>query len=71
MITILIIFTFFLRTDRKNPAYTYLGKLAYISHDTQREQPVHFKWQILDWELTQEQANRIGLLLKPSIRLIH
>lgn len=38
----------FLR-ENKNLDYSYLGKLAYISHDNQRECPVYFQWQILDW----------------------
>lgn len=38
----------FLRTDKKSD-YTYLGLLAYVDHDNQREKPVYFKWQILDW----------------------
>ncbi|WP_176344861.1 DUF3427 domain-containing protein [Priestia aryabhattai] len=59
----------FLRTNKKDPDYAYLGKLAYISHDNQREQPVHFKWQILDWELTEEQARGIGFKLDPSIKV--
>lgn len=29
--------------------YTYFGLLAYVDHDNQREKPVYFKWQILDW----------------------
>ena len=39
----------FLRTSRKED-YTYMGLLAYIDHDNQREKPVYFKWQILDWD---------------------
>ncbi|MBD8522361.1 DUF3427 domain-containing protein [Lysinibacillus fusiformis] len=54
----------FLRTNKKVD-YTYLGKLGYISHDNEREQPVYFKWQIMDWELTDEQAKRIKLELEP------
>jgi len=38
----------FLRTG-KTSLYTYLGRLAYSSHDLKREQPVYIKWQILDW----------------------
>lgn len=53
----------FLRTDGRIQSYTYLGKLAYISHDPFREEPVYFKWQILDWELEQEEAKKFGLLL--------
>lgn len=39
----------FLRTDKKSD-YTYLGLLSYVSHDNQREKPVYFKWQIIDWD---------------------
>lgn len=38
----------FLRTDKKSD-YIYLGLLAYVTHDKEREKPVYFKWQILDW----------------------
>lgn len=47
----------FLRTSRLNPftkkaqSFTYLGKVAYVTHDREREQPVYFKWQILDWNI--------------------
>src|SRR5688572_20777035 len=43
----------FLRT-RKGIPYTYLGRLKYLSHDIERENPVHFKWQILDWNVPSE-----------------
>lgn len=39
----------FLRTNNKSD-YTYMGLLAYVEHDNQREKPVYFKWQILDWD---------------------
>ena len=39
----------FLR-ENGNDDYSYMGKLAYVSHDNQREHPVYFKWQILDWD---------------------
>ena len=39
----------FLRTNKKSD-YTYMGLLAYVTHDNQREKPVYFKWQILDWD---------------------
>lgn len=38
----------FLRESNKED-YTYMGLLAYIEHDNEREAPVYFKWQILDW----------------------
>jgi hypothetical protein len=55
----------FLRTDR-NRNYKYLGQLAYVTHDNEREEPVHFKWQILDWELDEIQAQEMGLTLIPD-----
>ena len=38
----------FLRQSEKED-YRYMGLLAYVEHDNQRERPVYFKWQILDW----------------------
>lgn len=38
----------FLRKSNKED-YMYMGLLAYVEHDNQREKPVYFKWQILDW----------------------
>lgn len=40
---------FFLRTEKKG-GYIYVGDLAYVSHDPIREKPVHFKWQILNFD---------------------
>lgn len=37
----------FLRT-RDGLPYTYCGTLGYLAHDTEREKPVHFQWQLLD-----------------------
>lgn len=55
-----------LRT-RDEDKYTYLGKLEYVSHYTEYENPVLFKWQIIDWEIKQKLFNDIGLdLLKPG-----
>lgn len=52
----------FLRTSAAR-AYTFLGRLKYLSHDAEREQPVHFKWQILDWSLPEPVARRMNLKL--------
>lgn len=56
----------FLRTHARE-AYTYFGKLAYIAHDPQKERPVYFKWQVLDWDFTAEQAKAINLSLELDI----
>ena len=40
----------FKRNSRREAKYMYLGKLKYIEHDLNKENPVWFKWQILDWE---------------------
>ena len=39
----------FLRTDRRG-LYTCLGRLGYLTHDSSREKPVYFQWQLLDWD---------------------
>ncbi|MFC7441173.1 DUF3427 domain-containing protein [Laceyella putida] len=49
------------KTTNKSMPYTYLGRLAYLSHDPEREKPVYFKWQILDWEITPELAKEMNL----------
>ena len=55
----------FLRTQATRD-YTYLGQLAYIDHDPKRQQPVHFTWQILDWDLGADKAKEMGLELQPD-----
>jgi len=59
----------FLRTERGRD-YTYLGKLKYLSHDGEREQPVYFQWQILEWVITKDMLDRVGLQLQPSPRTV-
>lgn len=44
----------FLRSNKKAD-YTYMGLLAYVEHDNQREKPVYFKWQILDWNVREQE----------------
>jgi len=56
----------FLRTH-KNLPYTYLGTLQYLSHDSEREYPVWFQWQILDWDLPTEVCQRMELVLQPAL----
>jgi hypothetical protein len=50
----------FLRTAENKP-YTYLGRLKYLAHDKDREKPVYFQWQILDWNITDKVCRRMGL----------
>jgi hypothetical protein len=52
----------FLRTSSGRP-HTYLGRLKYLSHDAEREEPVHFEWQILDWDIAPETLRRMDLAL--------
>lgn len=59
----------FLRTKKGNP-YGYFGCLGYLTHDTEREKPVYFQWQILDWPAPDTFLNQIGLKLtgeKPQV----
>jgi|TARA_B110000093_G_scaffold142714_1_gene153854 hypothetical protein len=39
----------FLRENKKDD-YEYLGRLAYLEHDIEREKPVYFQWQLSDWD---------------------
>ena len=39
----------FLRESKKND-YQHFGRLAYLEHDKERENPVYFQWQLLDWD---------------------
>jgi hypothetical protein len=59
----------FLRTQARRD-YTYLGRLKYLEHDTTRERPVHFQWQILDWPPGNTVLGRIGLELTRVERVI-
>ncbi|MGG3571067.1 DUF3427 domain-containing protein [Bacillus gobiensis] len=52
----------FLRTKDGIP-YTYLGKLAYLSHDPSKEKPVYFKWQIIDWDYSPNLLQKMNLSL--------
>ena len=54
----------FLRTSRTKPKYTYLGKLKYLRHDKEREQPVYFQWQILDWNIPESVLRDMSLTLE-------
>lgn len=42
--------------------YGYFGTLGYLTHDTQREKPVHFQWQLMDWEAPREFLQAVGVL---------
>lgn len=58
---------FFLRTSNLSrgtaQAYTYLGPLRYNSHDDQREQPVHFAWELVQWPIPTAIRKGMGLVL--------
>lgn len=55
-----------LRTKKSTQAYTYLGKLSYLSHNPTVDKPVQFQWQILDWEIKEELFDAIGLKLSDA-----
>ena len=56
----------FLRTS-SGQKYTYLGRLEYLSHDQERERPVYFQWQILEWAMPLEKQKTIGLKPQPEV----
>jgi hypothetical protein len=55
----------FLRTKTDGP-YMFMGLLKYINHDQQREKPVHFHWQILDFDGTKDYESLLSLKLEPA-----
>ena len=55
----------FLRTGF-GQKYTYLGRLEYLSHDQERERPVYFQWQIIEWSMPLEKQTAIGLKPQPK-----
>ncbi len=55
----------FLRTKKRAP-YCYLGTLGYLTHDSVRERPVHFQWQLMDWPAPNGLVEQIGLKLLPG-----
>lgn len=57
----------FLRTSTQaTQPYTYLGKLKYLRHDEDRERPVYFHWQILDWGPAHRMLDQMKLTLEPT-----
>jgi len=55
----------FLRTTARGP-YVFMGFLKYINHDLERERPVYFHWQILDFDPTIDYEQLAGLRLEPA-----
>lgn len=50
----------FLRMSSEND-YTYFGPLGYLDHDTTREAPVYFTWQLMDWPPPPEVLSDFGI----------
>ncbi|MCF8158394.1 MAG: DUF3427 domain-containing protein, partial [Burkholderiaceae bacterium] len=59
----------FLRSTKKS-SYGYFGKLGYLTHDADRQNPVYFQWQILDWEPPKEFIDHVGINLSEEGSLI-
>ena len=58
------------RSKGVTTAYTYLGTLKYVTHDNQRERPVHFDWQLLAWPIPGPTLTQMGLHLEDSLTSI-
>jgi hypothetical protein len=57
----------FLRTStRPEVPYTYMGPLAYLTHDATRERPVYFQWQLLEWPPPGTIIDQLALEIAPS-----
>lgn len=56
----------FLRAQ-KGAKYTYFGLLGYFSHDTNKQNPVHFIWTVQNWNIDQEQLKSLGIPVLPPL----
>lgn len=50
----------FMREGPRLP-YLYMGPLRYVNHDRDRERPVHFNWQLIDFSPNATELKRNGL----------
>lgn len=41
--------------------YGYFGRIGYLTHDTERQKPVYFQWQLLDWPAPPDFMKRVGV----------
>lgn len=48
--------------------YGYFGRLGYLTHDTERQNPVYFQWQLMDWPAPKDFIESVGIdtLIQPS-----
>jgi hypothetical protein len=53
----------FLRTSIER-RYAYLGRLKYLEHDRERQRPVYFQWQIIDWSVSLDKQQLLNLRLR-------
>ncbi len=58
----------FLRKEKKGD-YEYLGRLKYLSHDKERQNPVYFQWQLLDFDGDNTKKIKNNKLSKEKIKL--
>ena len=57
----------FLRAENNDP-YVYLGRLKYLTHDNERQNPVYFQWQLMDWPQAPEDFLRDNIGITPLRR---
>ena len=58
----------FLRSEAGTD-YGYFGNLGYLTHDTQREKPVHFQWQLMDWPMPDGFITKVGVELLGDLKV--
>ena len=56
-----------IRSDGEQLPYTYLGPIKYLGHDAERQHPVHFLWQLLEWPIPPAIRSEMQLqLMEPN-----
>lgn len=50
-----------------------MGTLAYVAHDPEREKPIYFKWQLLNWDQIENHITSLNIspLEVPSDLVLH
>ncbi len=60
----------FLRGNRHDQ-YAYMGVLAYHDHHPSKQNPVHFVWQILHWDLSPQQLADMALPYRAALNPLY
>lgn len=56
----------FMRTKAREK-YAFMGRLKYVQHDSERENPVYFQWKVLDFDPSSPEFLSLGIPVEQSL----